>query len=421
VSFVPDRAAYASSEPAGYGLPPEHFVPTGTFLEEGEHFDEQTNEALIGGRIARIDRCVNAYTGLEYLHLLVRSLGVEYDVLVDPLEMEGEPCEGGLMHGAFFLTGMAYPRETGEDYLEMESFPGDMLSARLRELEPGQPESRSFSHIYPTVPRRYHRARYLNTETVSDPDEPMEASGEGDTATIRFILRPGAFPDEEATDLTSIMGYIGATLQGSGQYLDRMQIELVNNPDGEPDWEMLSDERFRITLAVDSVKDYCQTIYQLGYLFTHCVLAYRQFRGAVPWMEETICEMMSIWMLSRFAYNWAELPLGSSDPDYPEAIRSYVSEYLTDQEWTDAPGTCQTREELLALNNHAADRSDERVGTVIRLYYLTDGAALEGLLDMVRYAQQDGSVLTRAWSHTYPGNLAVRYLCSIQDRVITGE
>ncbi|MDO4837166.1 MAG: hypothetical protein Q4B32_02115, partial [Clostridia bacterium] len=68
-------------------------------------------------------------------------------------------------------------------------------------------------------------------------------------------------------------------------------------------------------------------------------------------------------------------------------------------------------------------RSDERVGTVIHLYYLTMPEDLVGLMDcaFLELGEQSGFINTNEWTYIYSDNLAVRYLASIQDHAVRND
>jgi hypothetical protein len=48
---------------------------------------------------------MNHFTGAEFYHLLVETVGGELDVVSDPNYIKNEPQIGSVIHGSFWLTG----------------------------------------------------------------------------------------------------------------------------------------------------------------------------------------------------------------------------------------------------------------------------------------------------------------------------
>lgn len=63
-----------------------------------------------------------------------------------------------------------------------------------------------------------------------------------------------------------------------------------------------------------------------------------------------------------------------------------------------------------------------RIGTVIQLYYMTGIHDVEGLLNYRRYVIPNTTMLnTEFWKSSFPDNLAVMYLCSLQDNAVKDD
>lgn len=231
--------------------------------------------------------------------------------------------------------------------------------------------------------------------------------------------------ESEYNSITALVFHTAAMMYHCGINLDGMQLGISNDPDGELCWKR-DDEyegRYHISFCTDTFDDWSQTIYQLGYAFTHCVIDYCFIAGRIPWIEETICEMMQIWLLNSFISDWAECELYERDPDYHDHLRDYLHDYLTDQEWTDLPSQCTSVDDILLMNHNAEDHAADRVGTVIHLYYLTTPGALKGLLcyGCCEPGNGTGLIDTKEWQRRFPDNLAVRYLASIQDNAVRND
>ncbi len=228
--------------------------------------------------------------------------------------------------------------------------------------------------------------------------------------------------ESERNSLAAIMSYIVSVMAVCGIDPDGMQIGVCNDPDGELLWKQDEEykDRYHISLCADTPDDWSQTIYQLGYVFTHCILDYEY--GTIPsaWMEETICEMMQIWLLTSFANNWEQCELSKKDPNYDVYLRDYLHDYMMGQDWVDKPAQCTTMKKLLAMNDHAEEHSADRVATVIHLYYLTMPGDIFALLDTGYYTlgENSGLVDTKSWLRANPNSIAVQYLASLQDHAV---
>lgn len=413
--------AYECSFPDKQHLAVEHLIPTGTFSPTNDPDFQQSPRALLGGIVTACERCRNEISGQEYWHVTLHSLGIDYDILVAADEMEEAPVVGGVLHGAFWLTAMLYESEDSEDLSlatpENDDNDGDEDEAA------GEKDG---EHYFPYIPQEKKTKQYVSLTTGEFVDN-IRVTDREDTAAFRTVFEQGKgveLSDSERHSLKAILDLIVLSLHVANIDLDGLQIGFSNDPEGELSWKRDADhpDRYHISLCVDTLDDWSQTIYQLGYAFTHCVLDARYVSGKVPWMEETICEMMQIWLVSFFALNWELCDLHEKDPGYQSHLQSYLQEYLTDQEWTDQPGHCASMKEILAMNENAADHMDERVGTVIHLYYLTRHDSLEGLLRYGCYALEDTGLMdTAKWLEDYPESLAVRYLASIQDNAVKDD
>lgn len=250
---------------------------------------------------------------------------------------------------------------------------------------------------------------------------------ENDSDTFRMVIEADDnLTETEKESLQAIVFDTASMLYAYGIHVEGMQVGFRNNPEGELLWQRDETHEgwYHVSLCVDNLDDWSQLIYQLGYAFSHCIIDFTAGKaGGIPWMNETICEMMQIWLLSSFASNWNASRLYEKDEDYDEHLQEYLKEYMTDQEWTDKPSRCTSMKELLAMNQHAEDHSDERVGTVIHLYYLTMPDDLVGLMDYASFAlgKETGLIDTEYWTALYSRNLAVRYIASVQDHAVNDD
>lgn len=85
------------------------FVPVGLFA-----FDEKDNSVdlsvvrpvgMFAGEIKEFELRTNELSGEKFYWLLVETLGGEVDIVVDPKYVPAEPNTGGIVSGAFWLSG----------------------------------------------------------------------------------------------------------------------------------------------------------------------------------------------------------------------------------------------------------------------------------------------------------------------------
>jgi hypothetical protein len=69
-------------------------------------------EAVIAGHVLQSELITNERSGRAYRHILIRTIGGEYDVVADPHTMDGEPTKGGVAKGTFWLSGRFIGSET---------------------------------------------------------------------------------------------------------------------------------------------------------------------------------------------------------------------------------------------------------------------------------------------------------------------
>ena len=107
-AFAHELTLYASAEAfanrpeAGLKLAPQAFIPTGLFTEEDE---PPAAHALFTGTISAWAQKQNGLTGQPFYWFVVETLGGSVDVVADPTLVTQEPVVGGLLEGAFWLTG----------------------------------------------------------------------------------------------------------------------------------------------------------------------------------------------------------------------------------------------------------------------------------------------------------------------------
>lgn len=99
---------YMASQTGELKYAAESLLPTGLFAEDGGASKEPKPEALLSGRVLETEVRINPATGNPFRWARVRTWGGELDVVAEPSLIEGEVVEGGIVRGAFWLSGRVH-------------------------------------------------------------------------------------------------------------------------------------------------------------------------------------------------------------------------------------------------------------------------------------------------------------------------
>ena len=103
-AFESEEAYYASqSEEPKFAA--ESFIPSGLFTPEMESVEPPQAHAILTGHILNTALRINPVTKSEFLWAKVQTFGGVFDVVADPLIVNGVVVEGGIIHGSFWLSG----------------------------------------------------------------------------------------------------------------------------------------------------------------------------------------------------------------------------------------------------------------------------------------------------------------------------
>jgi hypothetical protein len=100
-----NEAEYYAAQQGEIKFFSESFIPTGTFSLEGVQPNSPQAEAMFTGYVLQTTRLTNPTTGGTFYWAHVRTLGGEIDVVVDPEVLNGKLTQGGIIQGAFWLSG----------------------------------------------------------------------------------------------------------------------------------------------------------------------------------------------------------------------------------------------------------------------------------------------------------------------------
>jgi hypothetical protein len=98
-----DEAAYLAAQEGSVPYAPQSFIPTGLFVaQEGQ---VPPASAVLTGRVLATNVRLNPVTQKVFYWARVATLGGEVDVVADPEVVVGRLVVGGIVSGAFWLSG----------------------------------------------------------------------------------------------------------------------------------------------------------------------------------------------------------------------------------------------------------------------------------------------------------------------------
>lgn len=86
----------------------ESFLPVGTYGTLEDQDANQSPHAILSGRVRAARRLINQQSKKAFDHLQVESMGIKYDVLVDPSMYGALPEPGTTIQGTFWLNALAW-------------------------------------------------------------------------------------------------------------------------------------------------------------------------------------------------------------------------------------------------------------------------------------------------------------------------
>lgn len=171
-----------------------------------------------------------------------------------------------------------------------------------------------------------------------------------------------------------------------------------------------------IRLNMEHTNYWSQLIYQLSHELCHYFirLAKPNKDITIKWLEETICEAMSLYMLSFFANNWQACTLlYEKNPGYNLAIDNYFNRAFS-KPYVDKFSECFTIKALIEIEKNCEEKREERILERNRLYTHICQHPLDCycFLDYPKYISTRHHLLIdfRAWQKDDPSNKLIRHL-----------
>lgn len=86
------------------------FIPSGLFTPAGDSTSPPKARAVFAGHVLAVEQKINVLTSRAFYWALVDTLGGAYDVVIDPSLLPAVPAVGGVIFGAFWLSGRIIAR-----------------------------------------------------------------------------------------------------------------------------------------------------------------------------------------------------------------------------------------------------------------------------------------------------------------------
>lgn len=231
---------------------------------------------------------------------------------------------------------------------------------------------------------------------------------------------------QEIAAADSVFDFINKCFESLGLGIGPAELRVIKHPNrGCPQFCPLSrNPEFpcdTIYLSMDSLKFWCQLIFQASHEFTHCVIHRLNSREEqkVSWIEETICEAISLVFLNTFANNWSRCTLSKNDPSYRAFVRKYLSDLLSEH-GNRKLENCRGINELGEINRTSESQRKDRCEEMHRIFCLIQSAKDIQALVHYRDFVVPGTILldTQRYQGEYPSSRPVQYLCSLQENAL---
>lgn len=196
---------------------------------------------------------------------------------------------------------------------------------------------------------------------------------------------------------------------------------VFNDPKADCPMLITSTSPVMIRLAQTSTVYWAQTVYQLSHEMCHYAIRQRKKDKdyTLKWLEETICEAMSLYALEYAARNWYRCPLSQNSPMFSTAFVNYLEDELKRPPRDDLI-SCGTIEDLRICNQRAENKRDGRIRERNILYVCISRHPQDSrfFCDMYRYMNEDKLTIDfDTWQADNPSEI-VKCLREIQPKIV---
>lgn len=179
----------------------------------------------------------------------------------------------------------------------------------------------------------------------------------------------------------------------------------------------------QIHLTMSDYLYWCQVIYQLSHELTHCFIHCHNNNRTyyASWLEETICESISLFFLTYFRDHWNNSELYKYNEKYSTSILNYLNEIISSR-GNNRLSACRGYDELMEIDRTSQDQREDRKNEMLGLYQILVSGDIKGLICYRDYIIQSEKILdTKLYRSACPNNAAVKYICDLQDNILSIE
>lgn len=184
-------------------------------------------------------------------------------------------------------------------------------------------------------------------------------------------------------------------------------------------------DRDKIFLCVSNINRWEIIIYQLSHELAHCFVYCHNNseKNKASWIEETICEAISLYFLNYFYENWNRIEeLSIDDKNYKDNLRNYLNNNRLRQKETKVLSNSKGYYELMEIEKNSQEKREDRRFEMFQLYFKLSDKNIKGLINYRDYIIENKKILnTEEYIKSFPNNEAVLFLCSLQNSILSGE
>lgn len=173
-------------------------------------------------------------------------------------------------------------------------------------------------------------------------------------------------------------------------------------------------------LAINDYSFWCQVVYQLSHELTHCFICSNNVNenNKASWIEETICESVSLYFLKYFFQNWKLCNLSKLNPSFNVSFNDYLTNILN-KNGNNKLNHCKNLQELNDINTNSQNTREDRLENVKDLFRILNKSNIRGIIKYKDYIIPNTILLdSDRYINDYPNNEAIKYLCNIQKSII---
>lgn len=221
-----------------------------------------------------------------------------------------------------------------------------------------------------------------------------------------------------------IQGYINSKIN-----IGNRKVEVINDANrGYPQFCPVTlnpnnqSEKIYLNLVSIVFWNIPQIVYQFSHEFTHYVIYHLNpnENQKAKWIEETICEAMSLVFLHAFDKNWDNISFSKVLKNFNIKIQQYLCDRLNEQ-GNGRLSKCCGLAELQEINQTSEEQRIDRREEMHKLfYYVKDVEDVKALVHYRDFIEPNTILLdTDKYRAAYPDLESIQYLCELQENAIS--